>query len=229
MKKKRDTIECCGQRNMNFFILNLFTYHLYGVSFVWTRICNFRFVAEKEHVLFALNFLFFLSLCIHQINTLFEFFVTAGLSAWEFKFIAVRKHMSFVCAYLCKWFTTNNTLIRSFVCMNSILSSMEKRNMISNSSVCKINDLPHMRLIRSGMVEFFWAKFTGERLLICMLSHMELVCFGIKECLLTFYIISIKKVAFVRTFICVWFSVTTIICVVCDLSFLKLYSKILFT
>lgn len=49
--------------------------------------------------------------------TLFEFFI--AFSAWIFKLIAMCQHMRFVCANLCKWFATDNTLVWPFVCMNS--------------------------------------------------------------------------------------------------------------
>lgn len=56
-----------------------------------------------------------------------------------------------------------------------------------------------MGLICSGVIEFLGAKFTGERLLVRVLPHVKFVGFRIEECLFTFYIILIDKIALVRT------------------------------
>lgn len=66
--------------------------------------------------------------------------------------------------------------------------------------------LPHMSLICSRMIKFFRTKFTGEWLLISMRSEMELVCFCVKKPFLTFYVIFVNEITFVRTLVRMKFS-----------------------
>lgn len=93
--------------------------HLYGVSFVCTRMCSFKFVAIiKKNQKKAIIFVFLLFIWSMVTFTLFEFFIT--LRTREPILIAMRKHVHFVSTDLCKWFAAQMTCVRSFVRVCSV-------------------------------------------------------------------------------------------------------------